>query len=98
METVPSGAQRNLRNLFTYAVMLAITLVTFFWIQSAGNLVDHASLGHARQPVAGAGKGSFELLPHVLLALAAIVIASRVTGAAFRRIRQPAVMGEVIAG
>src|SRR4051794_61787 len=98
METVQSGAQRNLRSLFTYAVMLAVTLATFFWIQSVGHLVDHASLAHHRQPAAGAGKGTFELLPHVLLALAVIVVASRVTGAAFRRIRQPAVMGEVIAG
>jgi Kef-type K+ transport system membrane component KefB len=37
-------------------------------------------------------------LPHVLLALIVIIIAARVLGALFRRMAQPPVIGEVVAG
>ena len=48
-------------------------------------------------PAAGAA-AKVDALPHVLLALAAIVVASRILGFFFRKIRQPRVIGEVIAG
>lgn len=37
-------------------------------------------------------------LPHVLLALIVVIIAARLLGAVFRRLHQPAVVGEVVAG
>jgi Kef-type K+ transport system membrane component KefB len=37
-------------------------------------------------------------LPHVLLALAAVIVAARLLGALFARLGQPAVIGEVVAG
>lgn len=37
-------------------------------------------------------------LPHVLLALIVVIIAARVLGALFRRLAQPPVIGEVVAG
>lgn len=40
----------------------------------------------------------FDALPHVLLALATVVVAARLLGILFARLRQPPVMGEVVAG
>jgi Kef-type K+ transport system membrane component KefB len=37
-------------------------------------------------------------VPDVLLALATVIVAARLVGAAFRRIGQPAVVGEIVAG
>jgi Kef-type K+ transport system membrane component KefB len=39
-----------------------------------------------------------QLLPHVLLALVVIVVVARALGSAFRRLDQPAVIGEMVAG
>jgi Kef-type K+ transport system membrane component KefB len=45
--------------------------------------------------VNGSGHGT---LPHVLLAMIVVIIAARLLGAVFRRLAQPAVIGEVVAG
>jgi Kef-type K+ transport system membrane component KefB len=45
--------------------------------------------------VNGPGHGT---LPHVLLAMIVVIIAARLLGALFRRLAQPAVIGEVVAG
>ena len=42
--------------------------------------------------------GAQDLLWHLLLALAAVVVVGRVLGALFRRVGQPPVIGEVVAG
>jgi K+:H+ antiporter len=47
-------------------------------------------------PILAAAPG--HILAHVLLALAAVVIAGRLVGALFRRLGQPPVIGEVVAG
>jgi Kef-type K+ transport system membrane component KefB len=39
-----------------------------------------------------------DTLPHVLLAMIVVIIAARLLGAVFRRLAQPAVIGEVVAG
>jgi Kef-type K+ transport system membrane component KefB len=39
-----------------------------------------------------------DVLPHVLLAMIVVIIAARLLGAVFRRLAQPAVIGEVVAG
>ncbi len=44
------------------------------------------------------GAGAAEALPHVLLALVVIIIAARALGFIFRRLKQPPVIGEVLAG
>src|SRR5262245_64718834 len=43
-------------------------------------------------------EGPMDLLWHLLLALAAVVVTGRLLGAAFRLIGQPPVIGEVVAG
>lgn len=44
------------------------------------------------------GAAGFDTFMHVLLALGVIVVAARVVGALFKYVRQPPVMGEVLAG
>ena len=42
--------------------------------------------------------GKIDILPHLLLAMLAVLFASRLVGWAFGRLRQPPVMGEILAG
>jgi Kef-type K+ transport system membrane component KefB len=78
--------------------MLAISVGLFFLINFFGqSLIAPAALvplsaGHKAAPQADVA------LPQVLLALVVIVIVARVLGAAFRRMNQPEVIGEMIAG
>lgn len=91
----PTG---RLKTLLGYGAMTGAAVAVFFAIRAAGaGLVAPppeagATFGRAHTAVHG------NALFHVLLALIVIIVASRVTGALFRRIGQPPVIGEVIAG
>jgi len=78
--------------------MLLGAVGLFLWIRErGGRLFAPASSG----PLFGSGGGeahAADALPHVLLALAVILVASWLTGALFRRLGQPPVIGEVVAG
>lgn len=79
-----------------YLVMLAAAVGLFFLIRSAGEgLAAPAATVAMKQAAAPAAPGT---LMHVLLALAVVIVAARVMGALFKRLNQPAVIGEVIAG
>jgi Kef-type K+ transport system membrane component KefB len=80
-----------------YAAMIAGTVLAFLWIRrlGAGAIAPPATL----ERIAGSSAGAHvDSLPHVLLALLVILVAARLVGIAFRRIGQPAVIGEVVAG
>ena len=57
-----------------------------------------AAPGAAAPGAAAASRAAGEVLPHVLLALAVILLAARAVGLVFRRLGQPPVVGEVVAG
>jgi Kef-type K+ transport system membrane component KefB len=91
-------APRPTRTWFAYVAILVVALALLYWIEADGSaLVANAPAGRARFGD-GAGGGRVEPLPHVLVALLAILLASRLLGALFRRLHQPAVIGEVVAG
>jgi Kef-type K+ transport system membrane component KefB len=75
--------------------MLGGSIGVFLGVLSAGSSLPSApgSVSLAK-PVAT----RFEALPHVLLALLLIIALARSMGWLFRRIHQPAVIGEVVAG
>lgn len=75
--------------------MLAASAGVLLWILSAGS-----RLSSNRSPVslASPASGRVDILPHVLLALCVTIAAARLIGWLFRRIHQPAVVGEVMAG
>jgi Kef-type K+ transport system membrane component KefB len=88
--------ERN-KTIVAYAVMIAATIGGFFVIRALGAAhvpPEDGVAGH-RPDVPAA---SAETLLHVLLALLVIIIVARLLGALFRRLEQPAVIGEVIAG
>ncbi|UJR82848.1 cation:proton antiporter [Sandaracinus amylolyticus] len=92
------GTTNTGRTLIGYVVMIAITIGLFFVIRAQGaSLVAPPAHEGAALHTTGSGHGSD--LAHVLLAIAVVVIVARLTGAAFQRwLKQPAVMGEIVAG
>jgi Kef-type K+ transport system membrane component KefB len=101
----------SLLALSIYALMLAGAILAFLWIRQQGSTltapppVGPGFLGAgaapgatAAGPPAAASRGAGDVLPHVLLALAVILVAARAVGLVFRRLGQPPVVGEVVAG
>jgi Kef-type K+ transport system membrane component KefB len=93
----PSGPRWATLGVLGYVLMLLGAVAAFFAIRSLG-------AGLSAPPPSGALFGSrgstptTELLLHVLLALAVVVLTARVLGALFGRLGQPPVIGEVLAG
>ncbi len=86
------------RTALIYAGILAASIGVFFLIRFFGQSLvapegsGSLSSGHRAVPQADIA------LTQVLLALVVIILVARVLGAAFRRINQPEVIGEMIAG
>ena len=85
--------------LIAYASMLGVAGLAFWLLESRGESLS------APPPVPGAplfegGRETADphVLMHVLLALVVVIVAARLVGALFRKLQQPAVIGEVIAG
>lgn len=90
---------KNSRVILFYAASLAAAVGIFLLIRSAGLRLSPL---HVAQPpgipVTSPAAETSSVLLHVLIALVVIVIAARILGAVFRRLHQPQVMGEVVAG
>jgi Kef-type K+ transport system membrane component KefB len=87
------------RTLIGYAILLAIGIGVFCLIQMAGTQISAPSPSPDKILFGQAGTlQQFETLLHLLLALVVIIIAARSVGFLFRRLGQPPVIGEVIAG
>lgn len=83
------------RTALVYGAIVLAAVALFFAIRSVGERFSHAS--STDTPSTGTAHTSHTVL-HVLLALAAILIACRIAGAVFAKLKQPPVIGEVIAG
>jgi Kef-type K+ transport system membrane component KefB len=86
----------RLRTFLVYALMLAASMLAFTGVLHLGAGL-HAPIPSGERFGAGAAH-HVNTLMHVLLAMVVIVAAARVCGVVARRLRQPAVVGEVIAG
>lgn len=96
MADVPQNRVLNWASL-AYLLMLVVTIGLFFVVRSYGETLTApvASITkQAEHPVVRKGDAVF----HVLLALTAVVAAGRCLGTLCKRIGQPPVIGEVIAG
>jgi len=80
-----------------YALLLVGTAALFAVIQAAGAGLQAPPAPAPAAAAAGPRTGG-AALPQVLTALLAILVASRALGALCRRLQQPPVMGEVLAG
>ena len=84
--------------ILIYATMLIAAAAAFLWIRSAGKgLIAPSALNLGRFGKHGPAQ-NVGVLTHVLLALVVIVLCARGLGAVFRRLNQPPVIGEMIAG
>src|SRR5689334_15465357 len=93
-----SGRSR-LVSLLWYAAMLGGAAGVFHLVRLRGEtLVAPPPLVVGTYGAAAHATGGAQVLPRVLLAMIVIVAAARVTGALFARLRQPPVIGEVVAG
>jgi Kef-type K+ transport system membrane component KefB len=99
MEHAPAKRRRGRgRMAGAYAAMIAAGIAAFWFISALGTHL--APPGRSEAPAAGAPPGTddAQIFFHVLLALVAVIAAARLLGALFRRLQQPPVIGEVIAG
>jgi Kef-type K+ transport system membrane component KefB len=88
-------SRRPLRQVFVYLLMLAGGAGAFLLVREVGSGLA-APPGGVR--TAGAGTPVGSETARLLLALAVIVVAARLVAAVFTRLRQPAVIGEILAG
>jgi len=79
-----------------YPIMIAGAIGIFLLVRSTGSTL--VAPAPAVVPAAGVPSSNAEVLLHVLLALVVVIIAARACGALCKRIHQPPVIGEVIAG
>lgn len=93
-----ASRQSMAKTIVGYGAMLVAAVAIFLEIRERGRgLLAPAPSGTVRFGANQASQHADNLF-HVLLALITIIIAARVVGMAFRRLRQPPVIGEVIAG
>lgn len=84
------------RAVLLYTTMIVAAVAAFYWIRSNGTSLTappgQGTFGRGGEVESGS------VLTHVLLALVVIIVCARGLGWAFRRLRQPPVIGEMIAG
>src|SRR5687767_3065408 len=82
--------------LLVYLLMISVGASAFLAVQFAGQRIEHSQAAGTLQP--GPMHEQINTLLHVLLALAVVIITARAIGAVFKFLKQPAVIGEVVAG
>ncbi|HEU4407314.1 MAG TPA: cation:proton antiporter [Polyangiaceae bacterium] len=97
--TTTTSPARGLWAKAAYLGMLAAAVGLFLLVRAYGEGLT------APLPAAGPGAGpaavihlKMDTLLHVLLSLVAVIVTARALGALFRRMHQPPVIGEVVAG
>ena len=88
--------QRGLASGLGYALMIGGAVGLFLLIRSAGSVLVAPAAGSAAVTTMPAANA--EVLLIVLRALVVVIVAARICGALCKRIHQPPVIGEVIAG
>ncbi len=82
----------------TYAGMLLAAAALFLLVRGYGETTAPPPSAASGRTAAAEAAGAPDVLFHVLLALAVVAAAGRLLGRLFARIRQPPVIGEVVAG
>jgi Kef-type K+ transport system membrane component KefB len=83
------------RVALAYVAGVGAAIALFVAIAASGERLFTARAAGA---IALSPPASMDALPHLLLALAVVIVTARVMGAAFRAVGQPPVMGEVVGG
>ena len=94
-----SPGENPARMFAGYGAMILAAIGLFFAIRSYGEtLVAPAQVSAEGVPAGGAPPAAAHALFHLLLALAAVIVLGRVLAKLFGYLRQPPVIGEVLAG
>jgi K+:H+ antiporter len=94
---VPSRTQATAA-MAAYGAIMAGAFACFWIIRSYGQSLDAPAVATTLARSAAAAEPAVNILWHLLIALASVILVGRFLGACFRRIGQPPVMGEVIGG
>jgi len=84
--------------MLAYPLMIAGAIGLFLLVRAAGATLVAPPPAVSGDTAPGAVPGNADVLLHVLLALVVVIIAARALGALCKRLHQPPVIGEVIAG
>src|SRR5215469_5876977 len=84
------------RMIFAYVGSVIASIAIFFWIRFLGRSLSPANVISSPQPTGQ--PDTPDTFSHVLLAVVVVIVAARAVGAIFRKLNQPPVMGEVLAG
>jgi Kef-type K+ transport system membrane component KefB len=90
--------QRTWVGVLGYPLMIAGSICLFLLIRALGSELVAPAPTRATAAGAAVGSANANVLLHVLLALVVIIVAARLCGALCKRLHQPPVIGEVIAG
>src|SRR6266403_608429 len=90
-------APTRARTGFVYGLMIAVTAALYLLICQYGErlMPPAARPSLAQTPV---HSGRTDEMLHVLMALAVVIVLARLLGVLFRRLHQPPVVGEILAG
>lgn len=88
---------RGLASVLGYPLMIGGSVAAFMLVRSVGLTLEAPGRAPSSSAPTGPSAGADTLL-HVLLALVVVIVAARACGALCRRIHQPPVIGEVVAG
>jgi Kef-type K+ transport system membrane component KefB len=90
-------AQRS-RIILVYAASLAAAACIFLLIRRLGSSLVGLGAPQAHAPAQATSSDTGNVWMHVVLALFVVLVVARTVGAIFRKLNQPQVMGEVVAG
>lgn len=100
VDPIPVSAAERWRTWIAYVAIIAAAVALFLWIRSAGSALAAPVAAPVAAPIdrAAPPPPPSGALVHVLLTLLVVIVAARVLGVVCKRIDQPPVIGEVIAG
>src|SRR5450755_4047512 len=90
--------KRRVRIALIYGASLVASIGAFLLIRNLGHSLVAAGAVEPLRPVQTGPSTGGGVLMHVLTALAAVIVLTRILGLIFRKFNQPRVMGEVVAG
>jgi Kef-type K+ transport system membrane component KefB len=98
MTTSTDSAREPIYLLFTYLLLLAGAVASFLLIRQVGQSLSAPVAPAVATESTGSKQADVDVVRHVLLTLAAIIVLGHLLARVFRYFGQPAVIGEVMAG
>ena len=94
------GLNRTLREAIIYVVLITGAVGIYLAIHSYGEQIPMPTRAPAQLGAVGGPPGGHDadVMLHIMIALAVVIAVARLGGMLFRLLRQPAVVGEIIAG